>query len=263
LTRLLLLGALVTTAGVTAAVKPAGPYDVVAGPGGTLLVADGVGNRVLRYAPATRRYSVFAGTGIRVDSGDGKIALRASFAKPVDVERDAAGNVYVVTADGGHVRRIDAKTRRVRSLRLRTAAPVAIALTSRGVLYVTDGRAVWRAGVATPVVSGFDRAQGIAVSGGTLYVSDTERNRVVRVDLASGAMRVLAGLERPMHLTVGPDGNVYVALADARSVVRVDADGTVTVVATGLDVPFGVAFGADGALYATELFAKRLRRIVL
>ncbi|MBX6388707.1 MAG: hypothetical protein IRZ08_06865, partial [Frankia sp.] len=76
-----------------------------------LYLADSTNDRVLRLDPATGDLRVIAGTGLPGFSGDGGPAQRARLRSPADVGVDAAGNVYVLDADNGRVRRIDSAGR--------------------------------------------------------------------------------------------------------------------------------------------------------
>src|SRR5262249_10725012 len=63
-----------------------------------------IGNRILRVAPAGA-VSLVAGTGASGYSGDGGPATEATLKKIGDLDLDAAGNLYVATAN--RVRMID------------------------------------------------------------------------------------------------------------------------------------------------------------
>lgn len=95
-----------------------------------------------------------------------------------------------------------------------------------------------------PVAEGLERPQGIAVSGGELFVVETGTRRLLAIDLGSGERRVeveelAVGLppgltrvqpELPGHgagvpvpfagVAVGPDGSLYVSANGEGSVLR-------------------------------------------
>lgn len=146
-----------------------------------------------------------------------------------------------------------------------------LAFDDRGSLYVSDSLqgAVWRLSpdgsaerlVQDPLLEGNGSfgigvplgANGIAFRHGSLYVTNTEIGRVVRIPLspsgAAGGLQILA--EGPQ--LIGSDGcqfdvhgNLYIALNAQNKLVRLAPDGTLTVIATaadGLDFPASPLFG--------------------
>ncbi len=131
---------------------------------------------------------------------------------------------------------------------------------------------------------------------GALYLSDTEANRIRRIDLSSGIIDTFAGtgeagytgdggpakeasLSGPRDLEIGPEGDLYFADTD-NSVVRAIALDTGlirTVAGTGelgvddaeqlpatmtrLRRPFGLAFDPDGNLYVMDSLNNRIVRV--
>jgi hypothetical protein len=78
--------------------------SMAAGPGGVLYLGESTRNRVLRVDPAGT-ISVFAGTGVDGDSGDGGPADKANV-EPTAIAADDAGNVYIAAQFAHRVRRI-------------------------------------------------------------------------------------------------------------------------------------------------------------
>jgi sugar lactone lactonase YvrE len=78
---------------------------MAAGPGGVLYLAESARHRVLRVDPAGT-ITVFAGTGVDGDSGDGGPADKANI-DPSAVAADDAGNVYIAAQFAHRVRRVD------------------------------------------------------------------------------------------------------------------------------------------------------------
>lgn len=167
-------------------------------------------------------------------------------------------------------------------------APVGVAASPGGVLYVTDSRnhrvrAVDATGRVTTLAgcgpdgaarserfrdgtgdaACFDRPTGIAVGAdGTVYVSDTSNQRIRAITPAgvvttwagsgdygrADGARLAATFASPRGLAVAPDGSLYVADTGSGTVRRVTAAG-VTTVARDLNDPLAVAVTADGRAF--------------
>lgn len=140
----------------------------------------------------------------------------------------------------------------------RMNAPVAVAATERGTLYVADtGNGVIRKltpvsgyiglfDVTTVPGATFGEPAGIAVDADDqVFVSDHSDGTVRRLDRS-----VLAsGLRSPGALATDARGNVYVCDDDA--VRRISPTGFVTTLAIALPSPAGLAIGGDGTLYVS------------
>ena len=88
-------------------------------------------------------------------------------------------------------------------------------------------------------------ATGIAVHDGIVYACDYQLDRVVRYDAATGAsLGILATIESPISLELGPDGALYVLAATGihRLDPRTGADRGRLVDTTGLDYPRSFTF---------------------
>ncbi len=105
---------------------------------------------------------------------------------------------------------------------------------------------------------------GVVLDGkGSLYICLALVNRVVRLDLATGELTVIAAEFDaepfvPDDITMGPDGNLYVTDLLGRSVIRMSPDGkdrqvVGSNVGDGSSLANAVAFNAEGRLFATDL----------
>lgn len=143
------------------------------------------------------------------------------------------------------------------------------------------------AGATAPLV----RPTGVAVApDGTIVLADAEAHRLLAIDPAGAAVRVLAGtgatgsqdgpaaaatFNAPASVARLADGSLAVVDTLAGNVrrLRFSADGqaTVSTIASGFQYPGAVAEGPDGALYVSECgipgFASfgqhRIRKVVL
>jgi sugar lactone lactonase YvrE len=235
---------------------PAGlnrPDGLAIGADGTTYIADTLNNRVRAVRPDGTTATV-AGNGKRVDEGDGGPATDAPLVEPRDVAIDAAGNIYVITADGRRVRRIDTKgaiTTVARfglvvggpAMQAVVDSPSGVAVDPAGTAYViggtplmavtTDGKVrevtdvpMEDYGVAGPVAAGDD---------GSVYLIHNDRVDRIYPD---GAMVTVAG------------GAAAVYADSRRSGQARDVDGKR---ATGVLIePGDVAIGPSGELYLTS-----------
>jgi DNA-binding beta-propeller fold protein YncE len=193
-------------------------YRVVVEPRGTLLVADGGrgGGRIVRVDPATGRRRLVAGTGGHAFAGAGGPARRASLGRVTDVALGPGGSIYAI-----------ADRRVVRIAR--------------------DGR--------LDVVARFDAALGLAVDRrGTIYVTDDEGGRLLRVDPRTHRTTTVArGFAQPIGVAIARDGSVLVASGhDGGRVERLAADGSRARVVDGLALAAFVTVSPDGSLLVVD-----------
>ena len=220
---------------------------------GSILVAErGDRDRVLRVDPATGSFVVF-GTGIPEPFG---------FARARDGSILVSGEsgLYRLSATGGKAERIvDVE-----------AGPIAVA--PNGDVFFGNRSSLGRLTIASRRVETFpidvSVPHGLALApDGTLVVSDTGNDRILRVDLGSGRTTVDADrLRAPLGLVLEPSGAALVVEFDAGTVLRVDATGSRNVVASGLVKPYAVDRAAGGTLYVVESgddrrASGRLRRV--
>ena len=141
---------------------------------GTLYIADRGGNRVWRYS-RDHQLTVYAGTGVAGDSGDGAAARDAKLHSPVGLAvDDQRGYVYIADSANNRIRKVD---------RSGVISPVA----GTGGFYgdAGDGGPALLAHLSFPF--------GVAIAhDGTLFISDTGNNRVREVT-PSGEIQALAG----------------------------------------------------------------------
>ncbi|HEX9105186.1 MAG TPA: hypothetical protein VF997_23405, partial [Polyangia bacterium] len=155
------------TAGAARFNKPRG---IVADGAGTLYVADSDNNRLRIVAEAGGQTSTLAGRGF--GSTDG-VGAGASFAGPMALAVDGAGNLYCADGWGHTIRKI--------VIGSGTVTTLAGAAGGDGLV---DGRG---AGAR------FTRPHAVALDGKTLWVADRKGNVIRKIDLSTNTVSTLAG----------------------------------------------------------------------
>ena len=187
---------------------------------GKLYVTEGRNNRI-RKIDTDGVITTIAGTGKSGSAaGDGGPATEASLSSPDNPVFDNAGNLYFSDRKANSVRKIDTSG---------VIATVAgITGNSRGARGAASGRAS-EARLIEP---------GIAVAAdGTLYVTDSEHHRVLRVD---------------------PDGT-FVTIAGTGAIGFSGDGGPAT--DAELNFPWGIGLSPDGSVYVNDIGNFRIRKI--
>jgi streptogramin lyase len=90
-----------------------GPRAVEVGPDGTVWLLERQGNTLRAVDPKSGVITIRAGTGKAGYTGDGGLAVDATFNGPKEFCLDRSGNIYVVDTENHAIRRIDAVSRRI------------------------------------------------------------------------------------------------------------------------------------------------------
>ena len=178
--------------------------------------------------------------------------------------------------------------------------PFGAAVAADGTAYVTDGEKNQLSQIApdgtTKVVAGnLNTPSAVALaSDGALIVADTGSHTIKRVEVQSGRIAIIAGVDGragfadgngatalfdgPIGVAVGADGTIFVADTYNDRIRAIDTQGTVRTLAGGnqpgfadaLDgaqarfhTPCGIAVAPDGALVVADTGNHRLRRVEL
>ena len=233
-------------------------------------------------APKTGPLNIetFAGNGDWDNSGDGGPATAAAMKLPYGVALDGAGNLYIVASSSRQVRKV-----------------------------TPDGTISTLAGTGNSGFSGDDgpasaatlrNPYGVAAApDGTVYIADTQNNRIRKVTPA-GVITTIAGdgecsydgtelgdggpasdarVCNPYGMAVGGDGSLYIADNGHLRVRKITPDGTINTVAgnginasgsgvtdggpataTAVGQVYMVALGPDGSLYLADNTA-RIRKV--
>ena len=222
--RRVLSGGTITTLAPTVAWSA--PSGVSVDAAGNIYVVDTGRKQVVRIAPAGAVQSI----------------AQNLLTAPVTAVADAAGNVYIADAGAGNIRAVDA-TGVVSTLVMNLMGPHGLALDGAGHLYFTeqDAARVQRLDLGTGSLTqlgagAWSIPRGIAVdAAGEVFVADTGRQEIVRVDSA-GEVTAVAGM--PAAGFSGDGG----AAASAQ-----------------LNFPWDVAIGPGGVLYVSDLENNRIR----
>ena len=186
------------------------PVQVSHAPDGALLIADLIGNRVLRLSPGRNALSIVAGTGRVDESPDGTLAAEASFRGIGGVAAGPDGTVYFSERGMHRIRTIDADGT------IRTIAGTGEG--GRG----GDGGAAVDARLSLP--------RGLLVHDGVLYVAESGNHVVRTIDLATGVIATLAGT--PGVPAFGGDGaSASAARLNDPIALDVSADGATLFIA--------------------------------
>ena len=215
-----------------------------------------------------------AGMGSSGTGGDGGPATNAQFLKPFSAAVDARGRIYISDHDANRVRRIG----------------------SDGIINVFAGNGSGSSsgdgGPAT--AASMFHPIGIAVdTGGNVYVTEMDGNRVRRIDTngiistvlgngtpsstGDGGPATNATVDRPIEVACDATGNVYVADMFGNRIRKIDVLGIVTRIAgTGvagaaglggpatsaqLNQPYGLAVNSRGEVHIADYVNHRVVKI--
>ena len=267
------------------------PSDLAIDLSGNLVVADRYNHRVRSIDRGSGTMTSIAGggdEGLRAGRGSGGYggddgpALDASLDEPNGVLIDASGNVVIVDSRNNRIREVAAETGNIRTI-----------AGTGGQGDSGDGGQAAEAEFFAP--------RGIASdSAGHVYFTDTENNRVRRIDRDTGVITTVAGdgqrgfsgdggsgvealLDRPQGLAFDAADNLFIADVFNHRIRRVDAGtGVITTVAGSgavgrgegsfsgdeglateaqLNLPIDVTVDTAGNLWIADFLNNRVRRV--
>ncbi len=276
--------------GPAASAKLDGPGGFAADAQGNWYIAD-TNNQVVRRVNASDgkiiTYAGSAGmasaspTGV---NGDGAAANLATLNAPSAVAVDSQGNLYIADTGNRRIRRVDVTSKNITTVMGMVATlegaselnqPTGLAVDALGNIYVADagnhvviaqnssGGFIFRAGqTGDGRVAGdgglvssarLKRPSSVAVSGTTVYVSDSDNHRIRRIRPVTGGAQTTYTIDSYAPYNLGP----------TQLTVRegFEGDGLATSSGTRLRSPAGIATDAAGNLYISDRGNGRIRRI--
>ena len=220
-------------------------FALAAEPSGTLLVGQVHGGGIVR--------ATVGGATSRV------VADRDVF----HISVGPSGTAYVTLHDNGGVYRLDSRNE-LEPLEFPLDAGIAVEGKS-GVFALHGPRLLQRTsdGHVSAVADGFSSPLGLAAAGDSVFVGNTGRGTIERVDVSSGARSTVAhDLGYVVSVAIAPDGTIWSSSsADSgpAGVWRTTPEGVSTrMLAKEVSA---VALGGDGAVYASVFRERRILRL--
>lgn len=150
------------------------PTDVAVDSSGNVYIVDSQNCRIRRVDAATKIITTYAGTNGCGFTGDGGPAVNAKLNKPIGLDIDAQGNIYIADTENHKIRKVDSVTKKITT----------IAGTTIG--FAGDG------GLATK--ARLNKPRDVAVNRfASVYIGDTINCRVRKIDPATGVITTVVG----------------------------------------------------------------------
>jgi sugar lactone lactonase YvrE len=206
---------------------------------GSLLICDSRNNRIRQVDLGAGTVATFAGTGESKPTINGAPIRGTSLGAPRAMAVDQMGNVYVALPSA--IYKLDIHANR-------------IIITAGGAAKTEAPGQGDGPGEVLPRLSGDARlatlsspkAIGLSPDGSSLYVADTEAQRILRIELKTGTIETVAG--------TGERGDTGVGTHHAGIPTSLDGDAATR----KLSRPHGIVVGTE-AVYFSDTFSNRIR----
>ena len=191
------------------------PHSIALDRDGGLLICDVGNHRIRAVNLSSATIETIGGTGERLATPDGAALKGAALNGPRTLVVDRDGSTYLALREGNAIYRIAPETRTLHHL---------AGTGEQG--YSGDGGPARLARLAGP--------KGLALSGRSLYLADTENHAIRRIDLDRGTIFTVLGtgargdgpeadplqckLSRPHGLYADPSGTLYVTDSEAHRI---------------------------------------------
>ena len=252
------------------------PFGLTRGPDGALYFCE-YGGQLIRKVTPDGKISTVAGTGKTGYTGDGGLALAATFNKPHELRFDKAGDLFIADMVNHAIRKVDMKRGTISTF-AGTGQPG----------YSGDGGPAAKAQLKQPHSIQFDAA-------GDLFICDIGNNVIRKVDARTGIITTFAGtgtagvtpdgapiagtpLKGPRSLDFDAAGNLWLATREGNQLLKFDLKaGKILVVAGSgkkgfdgnggpakeatLSGPKGVAIAKNGDVYLVDTESHSIRMV--
>ncbi|MES2387895.1 MAG: hypothetical protein V4543_07820, partial [Bacteroidota bacterium] len=242
------------------------PSGIAVDASGNVYVGD-FGNHVIRKITSSGTVTTLAGSPGTASFADGS-ATNARFSYPAGLAIDAGGNLYLADHNNRRIRRI-------------SPSGDVSTVAGSGVTGPADG---------TLAAAQFSQPYAVAADeSGNIYVVERDIHRIRKINVTTGMVSTLAGLNQgyadgqgtaakfyyPTAIAIDGTGNLYVCDQYNSRIRKVTPAGAVTTIAgTGtlgtadgptssaqFDNPAGITLDAAGNIYIAEATNNRVRKI--
>lgn len=240
--------------------------------------ADSLNNCIRKIDGTVGTITTVVGSGIQGSSGDGGLARKAKLCHPWGVSIDHFGNIYIADTGNNRIRKISANTN------------IITTIAGNGIPgYSGDDGLCIHAKIDSP-------SDLITDSNGNLYFTDTNNNRIRKIDFTQGGIimtiagtggdgysgdggsALLAELHRPLGIALDKDENIYVTDSCNHRIRKINSnDSIITTIAgrgdagfssdgiyathTRLNLPWGIAVDSMNNVYFSDSDNHRIRKI--
>jgi hypothetical protein len=182
--------------GAATAAKLSVPFGLALDGAGNLYIVDQFSNTIVRKVTPAGIISTFAGTPLTQGfTGDGSAPASAQLARPLGVQLDAAGNIYITDSFNECIRVVNTQGSPQTLCAVSVAAGTiqTVAGVHGSVGYGGDGGPALSALLGNIVSGGIRPWYSGLAPNGDLYICDTGNFRIRKVDASTGIINTVAG----------------------------------------------------------------------